>query len=175
LPLLLAAADLVSSLAEGNVKLPNPPPPAPSEEEIADKQRWEAVVADLRAQQEQRARRRRWQNGLARAQGAPSPAGNGASVPIFRQKLTIGLNEFERRLRWVMAEHETQHGAFDPKWLDHHSKKYIPSAAGGVSNKQIIIAASMITGRRESRPFDESWRIVSDWLAKETDQAELPL
>jgi hypothetical protein len=48
--------------------------------------------------------------------------------------------------------------------LDHRSPQYISDAKGGISNKQIVLMANLITKRQEPRPFDNNWAIVTEFM-----------
>jgi hypothetical protein len=78
-----------------------------------------------------------------------------------------------KRLEWVIAEH-TKRGEFRREDLDHRSKHYISDHDGGISNKQIVLMANLIVGQQEKRPYDQNWKIVTDWLRERQSKNPSP-
>jgi hypothetical protein len=159
------ALALVSGMATAGVRRWNWLPP-PSADDLADPAAWVARrLAERRFEQNDAERDRLLRQREARAFGQAQPAGNGTLNPVHEQRSKYGLDELGDRLEQVMAKHRAERGEFRREWLDHRSKPfYIPVRNGGISNKQVTIMAGEITGRRERRTFEESWKIVTDWL-----------
>jgi hypothetical protein len=157
--LFAAAADLAAA-ADGSLPVTYWGS-APSAEELGSPT-WAAQrLAAGRTNQATTGRRARWQQGLARALGAPRSAGTAGSInPVHLQKSKLPLDELAKRLQQAMDR-----PGFQREWLDHRSSNYLPVRDGGISNKQITIMAGLISGRQEPRSFDESWAIATNWLA----------
>jgi hypothetical protein len=135
--------------------------PAPSTDDLSDPAAWAARrLVERRAEQDEAERVRHQQRKLARALGQVPPAGNGNGRPVYRQRLTRPLAEVGDALDRVIAEHQSKHGEFKRQWLDPNSPRFI----AGVTNKEIIIMASEITGQSKWRSFNENWSIVTNWL-----------
>ena len=140
--------------------------PAPRAADLPDPAAWAARrLAERRAEQDEAERVRHQQRKLARALGV-SPAGNGTGRPVYGQRLGRPLADVGDALNRVIAEHQSKHGEFKRQWLDPNSPRFI----AGVTNKEIIMMASEISGRREWRPYDQNWTIVTNWLNRQTQQ-----
>ena len=167
--LFVAAAALAVAAADAGLRLTNWGSP-PSAEELASPTWLAERVAAERANQETAERRKRWEQGLARAQGQPRPAGTGGTIsPTHLQKSKLSFDELVRRLRWVMEQHQAKHGEFKRQWLDHNSSHFIH---GGIGTKGVIFMANEIVGRRERRSPDENWAIVTNWLREQHAKQE---
>jgi hypothetical protein len=148
--------------------------PAPRAADLPDPAAWAARrLAERGAEQDEAERVRHQQRKLARALGQVPPAGNGTGRPVYRQRLGRPLAEVGDELARVIAEHQSKHGEFKRQWLDPNSPRFI----AGVTNKEVIMMASEISGRQEERPYDQNWTIVTNWLrnrqAQQTpDEAE---
>jgi hypothetical protein len=166
-PVLMAAAiHLVSGMPATGVK-PWGWLPAPQAEELADPAGWAARrLAEQRVVQNEAERIRRGQQKLARDLGLPRPAGSGSGKPIYQQEPKRSLDEMAQRLEQVMRRE-----GFQRQWLDGNSEHYIRDADGGIGNKQIVLFANLIVGRQEDRPFDENWRIVTDYMQERAKNA----
>jgi hypothetical protein len=162
--LMPTALELVSNMAAAGVHKWDWLP-APGADDLADPAAWVARrLAERRSEQNAAERDRRLRQKEARAFGQPGPTGNGAINPVHEQQSKHTLDELARRLEFVMAKHQAEHGEFKREWLDHRSDFYINARDGGISNKQAVIMANAIVGRQERRSFDENWKIVMDWL-----------
>jgi hypothetical protein len=147
--------------------------PAPSTEDLADPASWVTRrLAQRRSEQNDAERDRRLRQKEARAFGQRGLTGNGTINPVHEQRSKHSLEELARRLEFVMAKHQADHGEFKREWLDHRSNFYIHDCDGGISNKQVAIMACEITGSRSRRAFDENWKIVTDYLRER--QVEKP-
>jgi hypothetical protein len=156
--LMEAAAHLVSGLAAAAVKPWDWLPP-PAAADLADSAAWATQrLAAQRAAQEATERARRWDRTIAQALGGPRSSGNGNGKPVYRQQSRLSLDELIQRVERAMNR-----PGFQREWLDPNSKHYDRSD-DGVSNKQIIMLAGLITGRQEPRSFDENWKIVTDYM-----------
>ena len=117
-------------------------------------------LAERRAEQDEAERVRHQQRKLARALGqiaAGRQRDRQAGLPTAPGR---PLAEVGDALDRVIAEHQAKHGEFKRQWLDPNSPRFI----AGVTNKEIIIMASEITGQSEWRSFNENWSIVTNWL-----------
>jgi hypothetical protein len=171
--MMTAALALVSGMADAGVRRWDFLPP-PSGDDLRDPAAWAGQrLVERRAEQDAAERVRNQQRKLARALGQTLPAGNGTGRPVYRQRLGRPLAEVGDALNRVIAEHQSKHGEFKRQWLDPNSPRFI----AGVTNKEVIMMASEISGRQEERPYDQNWTIVTNWLrnrqAQQTpDQAE---
>jgi hypothetical protein len=158
LQLMPAALELVSNMAAAGVKRWDWLPP-PSSDDLADLAAWVTRrLTERRTKQDEAERDRRLRQKEARAFGQSPAGGNG--IPVYAQRLKRPLAEAGDSLERVMAQHQAEHGEFDPRWLDPNSPRFID----GVTNKEIIMMASEISGRRERRSFEENWTIVMDYV-----------
>jgi hypothetical protein len=155
--LMRAALHLVSGMAAAGVRRWDFLP-VPTEGDLADPAAWatQRLVARC-AEQDAADLLRRLDQKAARAL-RQAPTGSGR--PVYHQRLQRPLSELGDELERIIAEYKAKHGEFKRQWLDPNSPHHI----AGVTNKEIIIAACEITGRRESRGYDENWKIVHDWL-----------
>jgi hypothetical protein len=158
--LMLAAIELAVGLSEAGLKKRNtnwlPPPTA---DDLTDPAAWVTRrLAEQRVVQNEAERIRRGQQKLARDLGLPRPAGSGIGKPVYLQQPRLRLDELVQRVERAISR-----PGFQRQWLDPNSKHYDRSA-DGVSNKQIIMLAGLITGRQEPRSFDENWKIVTEYL-----------
>jgi hypothetical protein len=159
LQLMPTALELVSNMAAAGVRRWNWLP-APTADDLEDPGAWVARrLTNRRCEQDEAERDRRFRQKEARAFGQPGPTGNGAINPVHEQQSKHSLEELAQRLEFAMSR-----AGFKREWLDHRSPNYMPDRDGGISNKQIAIMASEITGRRERRSFEENWDIVTGWL-----------
>jgi hypothetical protein len=166
LQLMPAALELVSNMAAAGVKRWDWLPP-PSADDLADPAAWVARrLAERRAEQDEAERDRRLRQKEARAFGQSPAGGNGTGKPVYAQRLKRPLAEAGDSLERVMAQHQAEHGEFDPRWLDPHSPRFIT----GITNKEVIMMASEISGVRSRRPFEENVKIVTDWLRTRKQQ-----
>ena len=127
---------------------------------IADPAAWVTRrLAERRTEQDAADRPRRWEGKIARAFGQSQPASNGGQInPIHLQHPKHSLEEMARRLEWVIAEH-AKRGEFRREDLDHRSPYYISDRDGGISNKQIVLMANLITGGRRSARTTKTGRL----------------
>ena len=107
-----------------------------------------------------------WISGVAGARagvlmrGLPRPG-----TPSYLQQSKYSLEQLGQRLEWTKGAHEAAGREFRRELLDHRSPHFIKVPQGGISNKQVVIMAGMITGQRQRRSFDDNWNIVMGWWA----------
>ena len=163
--MMIAALALVSGMAEAGVRRRDFLPP-PSADGLRAPAAWVGQrLADQRVAQYEAERVRRQQRKLAQALGQ-SARGNGTGRPVYAQRLKRPLAEVGDCLERVMTQHQAEHGEFKRHWLDPNSPHFI----AGITNKEIIMMASEITGIRTWRSFEENWKIVTDWLRERRTQ-----
>lgn len=134
--------------------------PVPSDDELSEPSAWAGRrLSARRAEQDEAGRDHQFRQQVARAFGQ-SAAGNGNGTPVYAQRLSRPLAEAGDPLKRVMAQHQTKHGEFRSEWLDPNSRYFI----AGITNKEIIMMASEISGSRSRRSFEQNWKIVADWL-----------
>jgi cell pole-organizing protein PopZ len=165
--LMTAALHLVGGMSAAGVRRGHCLP-APTVDELADPAVWATRrLADQRLAQDAADRIRRGQQQLARALGAPRSAASGAINPVHLQDPKRSLDEMAERLERAMSR-----DGFQREWLDHRSPNYISDRDGGISNKQIVLMANLIVGRKEQRSFDDNWKIVTDFLVERRKQRD---
>src|SRR5262245_22232965 len=117
--LMTAAIHLVSGLAAAGVK-PWDWLPAPTADDLADREAWAAQrLAAQRPSQDEAERSRRWDKLIARALGEPCPASTGNGKPVYQQQSRLSLDELVQR-----AERARSRPGFQREWLDPNSKHY---------------------------------------------------
>ena len=162
-PLLSAALELVAGMATAGVRRWDWLP-APTDDELADPKAWVAQqLADRSCKQDRAEDARRLRQKVARAFGQPTTGGTG--TPSYLQQSKYSLEQLGQRLEWTKGAHEAAGREFRRELLDHRSPHFIKVPQGGISNKQVVIMAGMITGQRQRRSFDDNWNIVMGWWA----------
>jgi hypothetical protein len=143
-------------------------PPAPSEDELNNSAWVERCVTRARAASEAAAENRRRNARLTRQLRAVGIGTTGKGVPVWQQKSKLSLDELADQFVATVAEHESVHGKFEREWLDPNNSHFID---GGMTNKQVIILASMIAGPAE-RPFEECFNIAMEYMRQRRNDAE---